>query len=217
MSKSAAKAASKSAHLLPAVDLYIAKSAPFAQPILEHLRDAIHQGAPGVEEAIKWSHPFFVHKGVILANMAAFKQHCSLGLWGADLTNELKAEGVTSGGSMGSFGRITSMKDLPPRKKLVEYVQRAAKLIDDGTRIKAWTRPKAKVAKPETELPGLFAAALKKNKAAAKAWEAAAPGCRREYVNWIVEAKRDETRDKRIFTTLEWIVAGKTRNWKYES
>jgi uncharacterized protein YdeI (YjbR/CyaY-like superfamily) len=198
-----------------AVDAYIHKAPTFAQPVLEYLREVVHAGAPGVSEQIKWSMPFFVYEGVILGNMAAFKAHCSFGLWGPDVVGTLRSDGVAQGGSMGSFGKIASVKDLPSRAKLMGYVKLAAKAIDDGSRTKAWSRPK--VAKPDAEIPEGLAAALKKNKVAAKKFEAMTPSCRREYCQWIGEAKREETKLKRLAIALEWIVEGKSRNWKYES
>lgn len=197
-----------------AVDGYIERAAEFAQPVLEYLRDAVHKAAPGVTEAMKWSMPFFVYKGVILANMAAFKAHCSFGLWGAKTADVLQAEGVAQGGNMGSFGKINSIKDLPSSKKLIEYVKLAAKAIDDGERSKAWSRPR--VAKPEVEIPEALNEAFSKNRAAAKRFEAMTPGARREYCQWIAEAKRQETREKRAATAVVWIAEGKSRNWKYE-
>ncbi len=197
------------------VDAYIARAGEFAQPVLRYVREVVHAGAPGVVEAMKWSMPFFVYEGVILANMAAFKAHCSFGLWGQEAVGVLRADGVAQGGNMGSFGKITSVKDLPARAKLVGYVKLAAKAIDAGERTKAWSRPK--VAKAEAEVPEALAAALKKNKAAAKSFAAMTPGYRREYCEWIAEAKRDETREKRVATAVEWIAEGKSRNWKYES
>jgi hypothetical protein len=200
---------------ISAVDAYIAKAADFAQPILEYLREVMHEGAPGVVEEMKWSMPFFVYKGVILGNMAGFKAHSSFGLWGPQVVGTLREEGVGRGGNMGSFGKITTLEDLPPRKKLVGYVKLAAKAIDDGDRTKAWSRPK--VAKAEPIVPDALAAALKKDKAAAKKFETMTTGCKREYCDWIAEAKRDETREKRVATAVEWIAEGKGRNWKYET
>lgn len=200
-----------------AVDAYIAKSAPFAQPILQHLRETVHKAVPGVQEAIKWSHPFFLLNGVILANMAGFKAHCSFGLWGGEVTKELRAAGVAEGGSMGSFGKIASLKDLPSKKELAAYIVAAATPIAEGTRTTAWSRPKPKVAKPEAEVPEALVAALKKSKAAAKQFEAMSPSCRREYCDWIADAKREETRDRRVAQAIEWIAEGKSRNWKYET
>jgi hypothetical protein len=205
---------------IAAVDAYIAKSAEFAQPILEYLREVVHEGAPGVVEEMKWSRPFFVYGGggkdggVILGNISAFKQHCSFGLWGEALAKHLKAEGVASSDGMGTFGKITSVDELPPRKTLVGYVREAARQIAEGERTKAWSRPK--VVKGEPEVPEALAAALKRNKAAAAQFAAMGPGCRREYCAWIADAKRDETRDKRVATAMEWIAEGKARNWKYE-
>jgi len=147
--------------------------------------------------------------------MAAFKAHCSFGLWGPEVVGTLREDGVAQGGNMGSFGKITSIKELPSRAKLVGYAKLAAKTIDDGTRTKAWSRPK--VAKAEAVVPEALASALKKNKAAGKKFDAMTPGCRREYCQWIAEAKREETRAKRVETAVEWIAEGKGRNWKYES
>ena len=200
---------------IDAVDAYITRAGKFAQPVLEYLREIVHAGAPGVVEAMKWSMPFFVYEGVILGNMAAFKAHCSFGLWGPDVVGTLRADGVAQGGNMGSFGKITSVKDLPSRAKLVGYVKLAAKAIDAGERTKAWSRPK--VAKAQAEVPEALAAALKKNKAAGKFFAAMTPGYRREYCDWIADAKREETREKRVATAVEWIAEGKSRNWKYES
>ncbi len=201
---------------LPAVDLYIVKSAEFAQPILHHLRDVLHEGAPELVEEMKWSRPFFVYRGIILGNISAFRQHCSLGLWGSEVAEMLRADGVASKAAMGSFGRITALADLPPRKKLVAYVKNAAKMIDEGTRKKSLVR-QPRVAKPTIEVPEAFATALKKSKIATGHFDAMSPSCRREYIEWIADAKRDETRDKRIATAMEWIVEGKSRNWKYET
>jgi hypothetical protein len=201
--------------MIVAVDAYINEAAEFAQPVLWYVREVVHAGAPGVVEEIKWSMPFFVYKGVILGNMAAFKAHCSFGLWGPDVVGTLRADGVAQGGNMGSFGKVTSVKDLPSRAKLVAYVKLAAKAIDDGTRTKAWSRPK--VAKAEVAIPEALAAALKKNKVVAKKFDAMTPGYRREYCDWIADAKRDETREKRVTTAMAWIAEGKGRNWKYES
>lgn len=204
-----------------AVDAYIERSAKFAQPILEYLREVVHEGAPGVAEEMKWSRPFFVYGGesskaggVILGNISAFKGHCSFGLWGETLAKRLKAEGVASSDGMGTFGKITSVGDLPPRKTLVGYVREAARQIAHGERTKAWSRPK--VVKGEPEVPEALAAALKKNKPAAAQFAAMGPGCRREYCAWVADAKRHETRDKRVTTAVEWIAEGKARNWKYE-
>ncbi|MES2393340.1 MAG: YdeI/OmpD-associated family protein [Acidobacteriota bacterium] len=210
------------AHLLPAVDAYIAKAPAFAQPILERLREAVHAAVPDVEEAIKWSMPFFMYKGIILANMAAFKQHASFGIWKENVQPlmkpnvEKRGKNGDGGGGMGSFGKLTDLKDLPTKAALKQVLVEAARKIDTGERDKNWSRP-PKAAKPEAEVPASLAAALKKNKAAATGFKAMTPSCRREYCEWITEAKREETRDKRVATAVEWIAEGKSRNWKYQN
>jgi uncharacterized protein YdeI (YjbR/CyaY-like superfamily) len=198
----------------PAVDAYIAKAAPFAQPVLQALRELVHAGAPGVVEAMKWSRPFFVYEGVILGNISAFKEHCSFGLWGKEATEALRMDGVGGGVGMGSFGKITSMEDLPSRAQLVGYVKAAAKAIASGERTVAWERPR--VARPEPTVPAALAAGLHGDAVAAKAFAAMTAGCRREYCEWIDGAKREDTKQKRVASALAWIAAGKSLNWRYE-
>jgi uncharacterized protein YdeI (YjbR/CyaY-like superfamily) len=200
----------------PKVDAYIAKAAPFAQPILLHLRELIHAAAPGVAEEIKWSRPFFVYNGVILGNLSAFKAHCSFGLWGQETAQQLRADGVASAEGMGTFGKITSLRDLPGDKQLRAYIQDAASRIVTGERTRSITRPPVRVAKAEPVVPAELAAALKAGNAADR-FAAMPPGCRREYCDWIAQAKREETRLKRAATAAEWIAASKGRNWRYET
>jgi len=206
------------AKLNPRVDDYLAKSAAFAQPILRHLRELVHKACPDVVEEMKWSRPFFEHGGTILCNISAFKAHCSFGFWGAEMGKVLRADGVVQEGGMGSLGKITSVKDLPSDKVMLGYLRQAAKLIDEGKgeTVMAVNRRVVKAPKPPVEVPAEFTAALKKSKAASKAFEAFSPSCKREYAEWIADAKRAETREKRIAQAVEWIGEGKQRNWKYQ-
>jgi uncharacterized protein YdeI (YjbR/CyaY-like superfamily) len=181
----------------PRVDQYIAKSADFAKPILMHLRKVVHAACPDVEETMKWSFPHFDYKGMMCA-MSAFKSHCAFGFWKGSLV----LDGPASPDAMGHFGRITAVRDLPSNRVLTGYIKKAAKLNDDG--IKVAKKP----AQPKSPLrvPADFAAAF----------DAFSPSHRRDYVEWITEAKTDATRQKRIATAVEWLAEGKSRNWKYE-
>ena len=199
----------------PAVDAYLAKAKPFAQPILTHLREAVHRVIPEICEEMKWSRPFFVYRGVILGNLSAFNTHCSFGLWGGDMAETLRAGGIQSGESMGSFGRITSLADLPPTADLERYIRRAADLIGSGARTKSIQRV-AKPARGEIAVPEALSVALQSNPSAAAQFAGLSASCRREYSEWIAGAKREETRAKRVATALTSIAAGKGLNWKYE-
>lgn len=203
----------------PKVDAYIEKAKPFAQPILEHLRELVHKGCPDVEEAIKWSMPFFVYKGANFANMAAFKEHCSFGFWGKEISAVVRESGAARPGEgMGIMGRITSVKDLPSDKEMLGYIRQAAAFIDSGEYTSPMAGRAEKAAKkPAPKASPEFAAALKKNKKAQAVFDAFSASCKREYVEWIAEAKREETRDKRIAQAVEWIAEGKQRNWKYQN
>lgn len=194
------------------VDAYIARSADFAKPILEHIRLLVHTACPDVEETMKWSFPHFDYNGM-MCNMAAFKKHCAFGFWKAgamkDPDNILTATGAEA---MGHLGRITGLSDLPSDKIMIKYIKEAARLNDEGIAIQR-NKPGSK--KPP-KTPSDLAAALKKNARARATFEAFSPSHRREYIEWIEEAKRPETRAKRIATTLKWLAEGKSRNWKYE-
>jgi uncharacterized protein YdeI (YjbR/CyaY-like superfamily) len=196
----------------PRIDAYIEKSAPFARPILRHLREVVHAGCPEVAETMKWSFPHFDYKG-ILCSMAAFKAHCAFNFWtGAEVL-----EGAAREGAMGQFGRITSVRELPSKKVLVAYVKKAVALKDAGVK-PAWVmaradRAKARAKRPELPVPEELAAALalKKNKKAKEAFEALPPGHRRSHIEYIVEAKRPETRARRAAQTVERLKSGTAR------
>jgi uncharacterized protein YdeI (YjbR/CyaY-like superfamily) len=196
-------------HNDPRIDAYIAKAAPFAQPILEHVRAVIHATCPEVEEGIKWSMPFFSYKKSPLCMMAAFKQHCGFGFW---LSRQVVGENAEEG--MGQFGKLTSVADLPKKKQFVDFIRKAMALNEAGVKLK---RPKA-ASKPPPLLPDVLATefAKKKNITARAHYEAFSPSMQREYTDWIAEAKTDATRMKRVATALAWLAEGKSRNWKYE-
>lgn len=197
----------------PRVDAYINKSATFAQPILEHLRELFHKGCPQVEEAIKWSMPFFTYKGQLFGHIAGFKQHCSFGLIGSHNRSLAKAKFEQKDG-MGVVGKIASLDDLPSDKKMLQLIREAAVFIDQGG--KTMERSK-KVAKPAPEIPVELVTALKKNKTAQKIFKDFSPSAQREYIEWIMEAKREETKQNRIVQAVEQIAEGKQRNWKYQN
>lgn len=194
-------------HTDPRVDAYIAKSADFAKPILTRVRAMVHAACPDVEETIKWGSPFFDYKGQMMCAMAAFKAHCALIFWKAPLIDGIPANGDKS---RGSFGRITSMKELPTKKQFDGWIKAAMKLNDAGITVK---RERGK--KPEAKVPKELATALAKNKKATVVFAQFPPGQRREYCEWVSEAKREETKAKRVAQAVEWIAEGKTRNWKY--
>ena len=203
----------------PKVDVYINKAKPYAQPILEHIRVVVHKAIPDVEETIKWSRPFFEVKGTILANMSAFNAHCSFGFWGAEVEAILKEKELLQAGAMGSLGRITKVEDLPNDKQFVELLKTAVKFIETGQHTSPMAArhkvAKAPVVKPEA--PAEFMTALKGNKAASANFKAFSPSAQREYTDWIAEAKREETRQKRIAQAVKWLAENKQRNWKYQN
>jgi hypothetical protein len=197
----------------PRIDDYIAEAAPFARPILAQIRAAVHAGCPGVEETIKWRAPHFMYKGM-LCGMAAFKEHCAFGFWKASLL--APAGSASPKEAMGQYGRITSVKDLPARRTLVALVRQAAKLNDEGVKVPRRTAARQPRAQGPLAVPAALMDALRRNKRALGNFENFSPSHRREYIEWIAEAKGEATRDRRIATAIAWLAEGKSRNWKYE-
>jgi uncharacterized protein YdeI (YjbR/CyaY-like superfamily) len=195
------------------VDAYIANAPDFAKPILNHLRQLVHTACPDVEETMKWSRPSFLHHG-ILCGVSAFKHHCAFGFWLYELVLDQADKGAAKWDGMGQFGRITSLADLPSDQQLLAYIRKAVQLNESGAKRPAALRP---AAKRELIVPDYITTALKKNKKALAAFEAFSYSHKKEYVQWITEAKREETRQKRIQTMLAWLTKGKSRNWKYEN
>lgn len=196
---------------LPEVDRYIEQAADFAKPILKRLRKLFHQASPQIREEMKWSFPHFVHQGIV-GSMAAFKQHVSWGFWNAKQMSDphgLLKESET----LTSFGfKPKSLSDLPPDEIILEYIRAAVTLNEQSIKRPAAKRkPVAKI-----EVPKDLRAALKQNPKARATFEAFSPSHQREYIEWITEAKKLETRERRLATTLEWLTNGKSRNWKYE-
>ena len=193
----------------PRIDAYIAKSAPFAQPILAHLREVVHAACPEVEETMKWSSPHFTHRGP-LCHMASFKQHCGFGFWKGSL---VVGDNAASDDAAGQFGRITALADLPPDDVLAGYIREAKRLNDEGVKSPARTKP---AEKQELAVPDDLTTALRENAAALANFERFSPSKRKEYVEWITDAKSAATRTKRLDTAVEWLAEGKARHWKYE-
>jgi uncharacterized protein YdeI (YjbR/CyaY-like superfamily) len=192
----------------PRVDAYIAKAGDFAKPILNQLREAVHASCPDVEEAMKWSFPHFMYKGM-LCSMASFRQHATFGFWKGSL---VLGGAVKDADAMGQFGRITKLSDLPSKKVLAGYIRKAAALNDEGVKVERKPKRRAPTA---VRVPIDLTVALKTN---AKAWatfETFSLSHKREYIEWITDAKNDDTRARRLQTAIEWMAEGKPRNWKY--
>ena len=190
------------------IDAYIdGKAAEFARPILRQLRAVIHEACPDCEETLKWSMPSFLYKGQILAGMASFKAHATFHYW---LGRKVVDTGDKADTGMGQFGRLTSVDDLPDRETLLSLTRKAMSLVDEGV------KPDHKSSKPPLTVPQDLRAAIAAEPAAKATWDAFPPSGKREYVEWVTEAKRDETRAKRLAQTIAQLKEGKRRHWKYE-
>lgn len=191
----------------PRIAAYIERAQPFARPILAHVRERVHAAVPDAEETLKWGAPAFTLNGKILLMMAAFKRHAALNFW---RRQEIRGR-EASADAMGQFGRVTTLSDLPPEAELDALIRKAAELSATAPAPR-----KVKHAKPAAEPHSEFAKALDRAPKAKMTFDAFPPSCRREYVEWVGEAKRDETRAKRIATAIDWLSEGKRHNWRYE-
>ena len=192
----------------PRVDAYIDKAAGFAKPILKRLRTAVHSACPDVEEDMKWSFPHFMYKGM-LCSMASFKEHAAFGFWKGSL---VVGDTSKNADAMGHLGRLTSLGDLPSKTVLAGYIRKAAALNDNGVRVER----KAKRAAPKTvRVPPDLAAALNRSAKAHETFRGFSPSHKREYIEWITEAKTEATRERRVKQAIVWLSEGKARNWKY--
>jgi uncharacterized protein YdeI (YjbR/CyaY-like superfamily) len=194
------------------VDAYIAKSNNFAKPILNHLRELVHTAAPEIVESWKWSFPNFDYKGIV-CSMAAFKQHCSFGFWKASLMKDPNKLLTQSREAMGQMGQLKSLKDLPPDDVLIAYIKEAVELNEKGVKLPARAKSGDK---KELDIPDYFTTALEANEKATETFENFSYSNKREYVEWIKEAKSEETRNKRLAVAVEQMAEGKSKNWKYE-
>lgn len=198
------------------IDIYIANAQPFAQPILTHLRKLIHATCPDVEEGTKWGMPHFGYKGM-MCSMAAFKQHAVFGFWKAAIMNDPHKIFIQRGETaMGHLGQLKDLSDLPSDKILIQYIKEAKRLNDENIKLPPRNKSSEKT-KKELVVPDYLLNVLKKNKAAYKTFKDFSYSHKKEYIEWITEAKTEETKNKRIATTLEWLEEGKGKNWKYES
>ncbi|MDN3581272.1 YdeI/OmpD-associated family protein [Mucilaginibacter flavus] len=199
----------------PRVDAFIERSADFAKPILEYLRELVHETSPLLTESIKWGFPFFDYKGVV-CQMAAFKEHCSFGFWKVSLLNDPQNVLMRGDGGAGNFGRITKIEDLPSKEILQDFIRQAIALNESGKKLPAAPK-KTSAPKAELVIPEYFTEFLKAYPNASLNFDRSSYSYKKEYVEWIVDAKTDATRQKRMETAAEWIAEGKSRNWKYKA
>jgi hypothetical protein len=193
----------------PKIDAYIAKAPAYARPVLTRLRKIVHAALPDVVEGTKWSSPHFDYKG-IFCSMSAFKQHAMFGFW---LEKALRESISTADGkTLAALHHIESVDDLPDDKTLIRIIKAGAKLNDAGVKMAREKKPP----KPMPKTPPALVTALKKNAKARATFERASPSFKREYIDWITDAKADDTRQRRLETAVEWMAEGKGRNWKYE-
>lgn len=192
----------------PRIDAYIARQADFARPILDHLRAIIHEACSDCEETLKWGMPAFLHKSKILAGMAAFKAHATFHFW----YDSVLGEDEKDRSAMGQFGRLTSTDDLPAKTTLLALTRKSMALIESGAK-----PPRTLATKAAFTVPQDMRAAIDAVPAAKTTFDGFPPSSQREYVEWITEAKREETRVKRLAQAIEWMAEGKKRHWKYEN
>jgi hypothetical protein len=197
----------------PRVDAYIARSPEYARPILKKIRTLFHQASPQMQETVKWGFPHFEYKGIV-GSMAAFKRYVTFGFWKGKLLKDPHRLFTVMGKTAMSHTKFTTLADLPRDEIVLDYIRQAVRLNEDDVRVPAPARKK-RAPRPELAVPTYLAQALKANKRALATFQAFSPTHRREYIEWLTEAKKEETRTRRLTIAIEWLTAGKPRSWQY--
>jgi uncharacterized protein YdeI (YjbR/CyaY-like superfamily) len=196
------------------IETYIGQAADFAKPILSHLRDLVHDTCPDVQETWKWSFPNFYYCNTGLCSIAAFKHHCAFSFWkGAIMPDPDGILIITGKEAMGNLGKITSLQDLPSDAILKKYLKAAMHLNEIGAKVPR--KKQTDEVRVELTVPTDFDTALRSSLQAIHYFEQFSYSHKKEYIEWIEEAKTIATRYKRIAQAIEWIMDGKSRNWKY--
>jgi uncharacterized protein YdeI (YjbR/CyaY-like superfamily) len=182
---------------------------PFAKPILKRLRTIIHKACPQVTEDIKWGKPFYLYQDRVLCATMGFKKHCALVFWKSALIK--KKNGKKAIEDLKLLRRISLLEELPSERDLVAYFQLAMHFNEPTTKLP----PREKRSAP-MKVPGELTSALRANPKALKTFNSFTPSKKKDYIYWIIGAKTEETRERRLETAIDWMNAGKSRNWKYE-
>lgn len=196
------------------VDEYILNAAVFAQPILSKMRSIIEEAEPHIEETIKWGFPCFTYRNKIICSVSAYKNHCVFRFWqGSSLEDSDGILAKVGETEMGELSKIKKIEDLPDSEVIVKYIREAIELSQKGSSKKPMSKEKKlTVDLKSVDLPEIFSSFPIQ----AEKFDSLSPSHRKEYISWIFEAKTEETKLKRIKTMMEWLLEGKSRNWKYE-
>lgn len=195
------------------IDNYIAGKAPFAQEILTHLRQIIHNAAPDITETIKWRQPCFEHNGLV-CSVAAFKKHVTFSFFKGKLLNDSNNIFPTSDNNELTSLKFSVLADIPQDDILTAFIQQAIALNADSNCKRKSTQRKDK---DTLVMPNDLAAALASTPAAQSTFNNFSYSKQKDYIEWLTSAKRETTRVTRLATTVQWLSEGKARNWKYEN
>lgn len=189
------------------ISQYIESADVKKKEILQRLRDFLNRDDFGLTEDWKWHAPNFNSNGMVCW-LAFFKSHVGLNFFKGSLIEDL--HGLYDNASMDKGNRIIKYKTINEiNENLLEYyIYEAIKHNKEGAKITS--------KKVEIEVPKDLAKALEKDIMAKDFFTNLAPGYKRDYIDWIISAKQEKTRLKRLETTLEWLGQGKKKNWRYK-
>lgn len=190
------------------ITAYIEKATPEFKEVMIALRSVLNNPNFDIKEDWKWGAPNFNNEGMICW-LAHFRNHVGMNFFKGTLIkdkyNLFTHYREEKGNRQLKFSDINQI--IP--EQIEYYIEEAIKLNQENI----------KVVKKEidTSLPLDLETELNNNPKAKMFFESLAPSYKRDYIEWIEEAKREATRTKRLATTMEWLSEGKKKNWKYEN
>jgi len=187
------------------IDEAFSKFTGFQKEYCNHLRKLIHKAMPDVKEDWKWG-PNFNVNGMV-CGVWGFKDHVKLVFFKGSAmkdTYKLFNQGKENEGNRSiNFSSADKIDD----KKIIEYLKEAAEINRKGIKL---VKKEIKVV-----MPAILVKALNKDKASKTYFESLAPSHRRDYADYISQAKQEETQLRRLDKVMEMLTDKRTLNDKY--
>jgi hypothetical protein len=190
------------------INLYIAELPDWQRKHLVRVRQLIHSTEERIEEAWRGNAPHFDHQGSLIG-MHAFKSCVSI--WfhkGASLKDGHGLFKLTEKDAEREVRKYKIHEGESINEKAFLDLLKQALKVNAAQAGGAETKPTSRA----LVVPSDMEQVLRKDEQAWAQWEGLAASHKREYVEWITDAKQDETRKRRLAKALEMIRDGQAKN-----